>query len=163
MQSFKKKLGKAIRDRRKEVGYKTQVALAEAIGTDQHTVARWETGVYEPSDAHKDLLKKLLDVSDDFFDPAFVDAPEVKKTHDRVTEVLLKQIDSLEKDVLSLSKQLSAELIPGVSVSSLLSQIQSTTPLHRKVVLAILFRNPALVRDESKEFAHAVQALLKVP
>ena len=178
MLSLKKRIGKAISARRKEVGFKTQVELGEAVGVDQTFVSKWETGAYKPSEIYIEKLKEVLKVGDDFFTTPPIDSEDMgyttqgisdlvkaetseqvskmKNTHDKLLEKLVNRIDELEE-------KLNKEIIPGISASSLLSQIENTTPVHRKVVLSILLRDPALVRDESKELSQAVQALIKAP
>jgi len=39
----------------------TQQQLADKIGAQQHTVARWETGVNEPKGAYAMLLRQLAE------------------------------------------------------------------------------------------------------
>lgn len=75
LEKFKKLVGKKIQTRRKQVGFKTQEALAKALGTDQTRVARWESGRHLPDAKFQDLLQKILKVSSSFFDS--VDGPIV--------------------------------------------------------------------------------------
>ncbi|HLN88014.1 MAG TPA: helix-turn-helix domain-containing protein [Candidatus Limnocylindrales bacterium] len=44
---------------RKALGL-TQQALADLIGAQRHSVARWETGVHEPRGANLKQLKQLV-------------------------------------------------------------------------------------------------------
>jgi transcriptional regulator with XRE-family HTH domain len=67
LESFKIKLGKKIRDRRKDVGFKSQNDLAEAIGVSRNAVAKWELGENGVDDAYIGSLKKALKVDDSFF------------------------------------------------------------------------------------------------
>lgn len=59
LKSLNKAVGLKLKKIRKAKGFKSQEALADAIGTDAATVSRWETGVHQPS---ADMLNKLLDV-----------------------------------------------------------------------------------------------------
>lgn len=49
-------------ERRKEMGL-SQEGLAEALGVDSSTVARWERGITQPQPAHRPRLAKVLKVS----------------------------------------------------------------------------------------------------
>ncbi|KHD88828.1 MAG: hypothetical protein OM95_06845 [Bdellovibrio sp. ArHS] len=88
MDSLKKKFGKKLQARRKEMGFATQTDLGNRIGVDQPMIARWETGVYYPSGEYKEALKRELKIDDSFFD-------EQENTDVSIVE-LLKRIESLE-------------------------------------------------------------------
>lgn len=51
--------GRNLRGAREGVGF-TQAELAERIGVQQSSVARWEAGVAAPSDERKIALARLL-------------------------------------------------------------------------------------------------------
>ena len=51
---------KQIVNIRKALGL-TQQALADLIGAQRHSVARWETGVHEPRGANLKALKELAE------------------------------------------------------------------------------------------------------
>lgn len=55
--------GRQIRAARKAEGFQTQEDLAKALGVEQNTVSRWETGEHQPTDAMKFQICLLLDRS----------------------------------------------------------------------------------------------------
>ena len=72
MRILKKQFGKILKDLRKQRGFKTQEQFAEALETNQSTVARWETGVYSPDGAMFLKIKKVLKVDESHFAPGLV-------------------------------------------------------------------------------------------
>lgn len=68
MDNFKKLIGNRIRERRLEMGIKTQAGLAELCDVDTSRVNRWEVGDNYPDDAFRARLKRVLKVQDSFFD-----------------------------------------------------------------------------------------------
>lgn len=51
--------GKRLREARRAAGL-SQLQLAEALGTIQEQISRWECGVYAPVDAMRPRLAKAL-------------------------------------------------------------------------------------------------------
>lgn len=80
-------------------GFKNQEDLAEAIGADQPTVARWETDTYFPSEEYISKLKKFLQVNDDFFyEQDWQMALNEEAARTDITEAsLLDRIERLER------------------------------------------------------------------
>lgn len=69
MKPLKKWLGERIVKARKEAGFSDQGEFAHALGTQQPTVSRWESGKFEPG---PEFLKKIADVTKkplSFFQP----------------------------------------------------------------------------------------------
>jgi transcriptional regulator with XRE-family HTH domain len=59
LDNYRKLVGQKIRQRRKELGFKTQADLADKIGVDSSRVSRWETGDDFPTDYRAELLTHL--------------------------------------------------------------------------------------------------------
>lgn len=59
MDNYKRIIGKKIRERRLEMGIKTQGDLAKLLDTDQSRVSRWERGQNLPDQKYR---KQLLDI-----------------------------------------------------------------------------------------------------
>lgn len=62
-------VGLKLRQRRIEKGFKSQEALANALGLDKSRISRWENGHDRPTEK-KEELYFLLDIDDSFFDPS---------------------------------------------------------------------------------------------
>ena len=79
MENVKRLVGKKIRQRREEMGFKTQRALAEAFepAISVSRVTHWEVGDNYPDAPFRETLKSLLKVDDAFFDiqPWLLDLP----------------------------------------------------------------------------------------
>lgn len=101
MKILKKRVGTLIKKSRKEKGFKTQADLAEALGTEQVTVGRWEAGIHLPSEEHLENLYKLLKISEtDLFGPS-LEKPKTLKELSAIIERQEKELKEL-KDFLSL-------------------------------------------------------------
>lgn len=85
------------------MGFKTQAELGAKLGVDQPMIARWETGIYYPSEDYRGALKSLLQVDDSFF----IDEPH--RNTDQLAE-MIKRIESLESQ-LQKPKGAKSELI----------------------------------------------------
>ena len=66
--NFKDYIGKKIKKRRKQLGFKTQKDLAAALGTDESRVSRWESGQNIPDRTFKKVICKVLKVDMQFFE-----------------------------------------------------------------------------------------------
>jgi transcriptional regulator with XRE-family HTH domain len=55
----------ALKNYRKEAGFKTQKALAEHMGVQRGAVAKWEVGLSQPTIEAIPILAKALNVSTD--------------------------------------------------------------------------------------------------
>lgn len=52
--------GRQIRAARQASGFATQEAFAKALGVEQNTVSRWETGEHQPTDSMKFTICLVL-------------------------------------------------------------------------------------------------------
>jgi transcriptional regulator with XRE-family HTH domain len=68
VESYKVLIGKKIQDRRVEMGFSSQAALAKKLGTEQPQVSRWETGENLPTGQLRIALSEALNVDDSFFE-----------------------------------------------------------------------------------------------
>ena len=55
------RIGKVIREHRRKKGL-TQTELAELIGTDQRSLSKWKSGLYDPTATFLLKLIKTLDI-----------------------------------------------------------------------------------------------------
>lgn len=55
--------GRQIRAARQAAGFTTQEAFGQALGVEQNTVSRWETGEHQPTDGMKFKICLLLNRS----------------------------------------------------------------------------------------------------
>ena len=115
MKSFKKRVGKLIQRRRRELGFASQQSLADAIGTDQPTVARWEAGHYFPNDEYIQKLQKVLKVDSDFF---YGDEEESVPS-----DVLVNQISKLDRTLNDLGVFLHSLKPPDGDIDVLKARI----------------------------------------
>lgn len=92
-------IGKRLKTRRKELKIKTQTILAELIGTDRETIARWEAGVHGISNENMAAIKVALKVEDSFFDPFNSTAvnAELQQLRSEMRE-LRKKLEELTKN-----------------------------------------------------------------
>ncbi len=67
MANFKQVIGKKISERRINMGFKTQAALAERVGVDTGRVNKWENGKFLPDPASRKALCEALEVDESFF------------------------------------------------------------------------------------------------
>ena len=56
----RKEFGKFIKEKRKAAGFKTQQALADALGADQPLVGKWEAGINLPKGENLKNLSEIL-------------------------------------------------------------------------------------------------------
>jgi transcriptional regulator with XRE-family HTH domain len=129
LKSLKTKVGRLIKDRRKELGFKTQESLAVAIGTEQPTVARWESGVYFPSEEYIEKLKVALDVTDDFFYSSGSTQQSDKNKNsvgDETIQSLISRMDKMQNEIEILRKSEGAKLtFENIKLRSEVNQLRT--------------------------------------
>lgn len=102
----KKPMGRRLRLRRKEMGFNTQNDFAEAVGSDQPTIARWETDTFFPSEDYIEKIKSVLKVGDDFFFDTRT-AEEIRESaiKSNLEEAeAARKIEDLEKRLMALEQ-----------------------------------------------------------
>lgn len=98
MRLLKKRIGERIKALRKSAGYPSQAAFAEAIGVEQSTVARWESGRFMPLEEQLDNMATILNVSKSIFlDDDFSPSKKSSKPAD-----IIEKIEALESRIRSL-------------------------------------------------------------
>jgi len=90
---FNIEMGKKLKSRRIEMGFRSQAKFAEAIGVSRNAVALWETGVNGIDDENYPEIKKVLKVGDSFFDSN--DDAEVENLK-IMNRLLMDQVKALE-------------------------------------------------------------------
>lgn len=100
MAKLRNKLGEKIRKRRKELGYKTQEALADKLDVDVSRISRWETGDEFPDTKHRANLFEILKMNDDFsidqkHYPTFSDATHLLLAYGKAKPHIRQKIDEL--------------------------------------------------------------------
>lgn len=147
------------------MGFKTQSDLATAIGSDQPTVARWESGTYFPSDAYLEKLREVLNVENDFFfnkqTELETDTSELMpivtkenigpiqkfmKTQDSRMIEMINRIDELESRLEEIGnpQELSKNSINHLTADELflLDSYRKQVPLYRELGLAFVTKDP---------------------
>ena len=82
--------------RRKELGFKNQQALADAMGKTQYDIGRWEAGIHEPKGENlEELLKSLKWTRTDLF------GQEPKELRDATISRLSDEITALKAFIRS--------------------------------------------------------------
>lgn len=89
LESYKVLIGRKLRDRRLEFGFKTQDDLATRIGSEQGQISRWESGKYIPEGQLRAALCEALKVSDSFFEMV-----EITKTDKVSIEEAMQLLDA---------------------------------------------------------------------
>jgi transcriptional regulator with XRE-family HTH domain len=64
LKSLDKALGARLKLLRKSKGYETQEDFAVALNTDRANVARWEAGIFRPSQPMSDKILEVLDIKE---------------------------------------------------------------------------------------------------
>lgn len=100
---FNIELGKKLKARRLEMGFRSQEKFAEAIGVSRVAVALWETGDNGIDDKNYPAIKRVLKVGDSFFDQG----------DDEKVEDLELVIRSLKERVKTLEAELDGRLPPS--------------------------------------------------
>jgi transcriptional regulator with XRE-family HTH domain len=67
LKALKKEFGRRLAKLRKDRGFKTQEALAKALGMDQPTVGRWESGRINPGPENLKHLCEVLGIDESVF------------------------------------------------------------------------------------------------
>jgi transcriptional regulator with XRE-family HTH domain len=114
LEVFKKRLGKRIKQIRKDRGFSTQADLAEALGTDQVTVGRWEAGIHFPNDEY---LEKLLEVLSIGEDELFGSDSAVSPTLKELTNVIQNQ-ESAIRELKSILRRIPPDIIEKLELIS---------------------------------------------
>jgi transcriptional regulator with XRE-family HTH domain len=115
------KVGKKIRARRKELGFKTQADLAVAVGTDASRVSRWESGEEQPRGFRARLIEVLGvdrafldDVPDPASGPTIADAIEVLRLYESASPLRRAVVLAVLAHDVSHIEGLPDDLIPAV-------------------------------------------------
>lgn len=97
MESFEQILGRNLRIIRKQKGFRSQEALAEALGIERTTVARWETGVSRPSPESMMAIQKVLGCS--YAELIGESEPTPQTPVEEKLAALTRQIESLRSQI----------------------------------------------------------------
>lgn len=106
--NIKEAIGLKILTRRKEMGFKTQKALGEAVGVDRTRVSRWESGENLPDPIYRDLLIEKLQLPDNFFE----DFPTTENASK--SELILK----IQSRLVSLNEDELREILATIDVQT---------------------------------------------
>ena len=124
LKNFKRLVGQKIQERRVQMGFKTQGALAEKLGIDTSRVSDWERGAHLPQGKLKDELLKLLKSDESLIDIDLDDSPgeppsEVQAIAKEVANQLQAKAPVLPKGYLIIKESDLEELESLVAETSL--------------------------------------------
>ncbi|MGW2540960.1 helix-turn-helix transcriptional regulator [Kitasatospora sp. NPDC001574] len=97
---------RALIERRKKLGF-TQESLAQSMGVDRSTVARWEGGKVDPQDWQRPTLAKVLSVTLVQLDSLIYGAADPKPSEIRNASAVVLGYDD-EIEALELARRVSA-------------------------------------------------------
>lgn len=101
--NFKIYIGNKIKNRRKEMGFKNQKALAAAMGVDETRISRWESGQNIPDSHLRKTLCRLLKVDNQFFETIhnYFDEPSHTKSESEAIAFLVTTMAGMASAELS--------------------------------------------------------------
>lgn len=124
---FNINLGKRLRDRRIEMGFRSQESFAEALGLSRGAIALWETGENGISDDNYPAIKRVLKVDDSFF---------ASKMSDLIPKRDNENVAIINRSLMERIKTLESKITP--EIESLVDAYLSLKPASRKVLLNTL-------------------------
>lgn len=125
MDDLRKVVGQRLKERRLKKGFKSQKAFAEALGTDQSTVGRWEAGLFLPATSYLEKIYSLLGTDQlDLFGISTEEARPETPTQAAMAQVIAeqqKEIDELRAQLDSLKAHIGSvpiDILAALSTTS---------------------------------------------